>query len=163
MKPYPLKKQTQTSPASIPRRMATRLGALQKHYSASILQIEKLEDILTLIHQFDCAILEEGHFVRVEKKHFLDLCFNAWKDRDVLDKMVLAKSKSHFATRDAELILKLILRLGTYEILHRPNLTSATIISAWLNVTGYFFDGDETKLVNALLDKIAQEAFNKNA
>ena len=55
---------------------------------------------------------------------------------------------------DKELLLKSILLCGAYEILAHSDLDRALVISEYLHVAKAFFDGAESKLINAVLDKI---------
>lgn len=55
---------------------------------------------------------------------------------------------------DKELLLKAVLLCGAYEILAHRDLDKALVISEYIHVTKAFFDGAESKLVNAVLDKL---------
>ena len=54
--------------------------------------------------------------------------------------------------------MKAILRAGTYELLARPDVPAATVISEYIDVAHAFFDKRETGFVNGLLDAIAKTA-----
>jgi N utilization substance protein B len=55
-----------------------------------------------------------------------------------------------------ETLLDAVLRCGTWELLENASADTGVIINDYMNVTTSFYDGTETKLVNAVLDKIAK-------
>lgn len=54
-------------------------------------------------------------------------------------------------------ILRAILRAGVFEILERPDVPARVAINEYINVAHSFFSGDEPKVVNGVLDKIARK------
>lgn len=57
---------------------------------------------------------------------------------------------------EVEVLLEAILMAGACELLTRPDVDTGIIISDYMNVAKGFYDGNEPKLVNAVLDKIAK-------
>jgi N utilization substance protein B len=55
-------------------------------------------------------------------------------------------------------ILRAILRAGTYELGHRADVPTAVVINEYLDVAHAFFQGDEPKFVNGVLDRLARQA-----
>lgn len=61
--------------------------------------------------------------------------------------------------KKAELVEPLLLAIllsGIYELMAHAEIDAGIIIADYLNVTNGFYDGGESKLVNAVLDKIAK-------
>ncbi|HOO49869.1 MAG TPA: transcription antitermination factor NusB [Alphaproteobacteria bacterium] len=56
-----------------------------------------------------------------------------------------------------ENLLASILICGAYEILAHTKIDTPIIINDYLNITVGFFDGNEPKLVNGILDALAKE------
>ena len=54
-------------------------------------------------------------------------------------------------------ILRAILRAGAYEVLMRPDVPSRVVITEYLDLAHAFFEGEEPKVVNGILDKLARE------
>ena len=54
--------------------------------------------------------------------------------------------------------MRAILRAGTYELIARPDVPAASVISEYIDVAHAFFDKRETGFVNGLLDAIAKAA-----
>src|SRR5690606_8241913 len=53
-------------------------------------------------------------------------------------------------------ILRAILRAGTYELLERLDVPARVVINEYIEIAHAFFSGDEPKVVNGVLDKIAR-------
>jgi N utilization substance protein B len=54
-------------------------------------------------------------------------------------------------------ILRAILRAGVAEILDRDDVPARVAINEYVNVAHFFFDEDEPRVVNGVLDKIARK------
>lgn len=89
-------------------------------------------------------------------------------DEDLLQAIVLGSTdrwmeiEEHIAKAtkgrksEPEVLLAAILRAGVAEMLVQPDTDAGIIINDFMNVTNGFYDGDEVKLVNAVLDKVAK-------
>lgn len=55
-----------------------------------------------------------------------------------------------------EILIKCILRMGVAEFYANPSLDTPVIINEYVEMTRAFFDGPESKIVNAILDKFAK-------
>ena len=53
-------------------------------------------------------------------------------------------------------ILRAILRAGVLELMERPDVPARVTINEYINVAHAFFDADEPKVVNGVLDRIAR-------
>ncbi|MGN6464683.1 MAG: transcription antitermination factor NusB [Rhizobiaceae bacterium] len=52
--------------------------------------------------------------------------------------------------------LRAILRAGVYELSRRPDVPVAVIVSEYVDIAKAFYEEDEPKLVNAVLDRVAR-------
>ena len=55
-----------------------------------------------------------------------------------------------------EVLLRAILRAGTYELAERLDVPAETVINEYVDVAHAFFAGREPGLANAVLDKVAR-------
>lgn len=62
--------------------------------------------------------------------------------------------QSHLGSKTPETLLLSILLCATYELMAHPDIDPPIIINDYLNVTAAFFDQNEKKLVNGVLDRI---------
>jgi N utilization substance protein B len=72
-----------------------------------------------------------------------------------IDAMVSASLQGHALER-LEMLLRAILRAGTYEILAHADVHPRIAINDYMNVAHGFFGGREPAMVNGVLDRIAQ-------
>jgi N utilization substance protein B len=69
---------------------------------------------------------------------------------------ILAKALADGKKGDVELLLESILRAGTFELIAHAKIDAGIIINDYLNVTTGFYEGGESRIVNAILDKVAK-------
>ena len=55
-------------------------------------------------------------------------------------------------------ILRAILRAGAFEVLMRTDVPPRVAITEYVDLAHAFFEGDEPKVVNGILDKLAHDA-----
>lgn len=53
-------------------------------------------------------------------------------------------------------IVRAILRAGLFELIERPDVPARVVINEYIEVAHAFFDGDEPKVVNGVLDRLAK-------
>lgn len=53
-------------------------------------------------------------------------------------------------------ILRAILRAGVFELMERPDVPARVVINEYINVAKSFFDAEEPRVVNGVLDRIAR-------
>lgn len=58
---------------------------------------------------------------------------------------------------DVELLLGNIIRAGIYELMAGTKTDVGIIINDYMNVTTGFYEGSESKIVNAVLDKVSKQ------
>jgi N utilization substance protein B len=54
-------------------------------------------------------------------------------------------------------ILRAILRAGAYEMLMRKDVPPRVVITEYVDLAHAFFDGEEPKVVNGILDRLGHE------
>ena len=73
-----------------------------------------------------------------------------------LDGMIGAALGPERPTERLEIIMACILRAGVYELLARPGAPARAVITEYVKLSLGFFAGNEPKLVNGILDRIAR-------
>jgi transcription antitermination protein NusB len=151
MKP-PTKKKSDNSL----RRLA-RLAAVQGLYQIAL----SPEPAETLIRRFcsDPAVLLQEDFtvIAVDAELFSKIVSGANKHRADLDAMIAGALDARVSADRLELLLKAILRAGTFELLHCPETPEGVIVNDYIDVAHGFFDAKEPGLVNAVLDRLAKK------
>lgn len=54
-------------------------------------------------------------------------------------------------------ILRAILRAAVFELDKRPDVAARVVVSEYVEVAKAFFEGDEPKMVNGVLDRVARQ------
>ena len=72
-----------------------------------------------------------------------------------VDRMVSAALSPDWPLERLEAVLRAVLRAGAWELLSRPDIDAAVVITEYVRIAEAFFDGGEPKLVNGVLDALA--------
>ena len=61
------------------------------------------------------------------------------------------------AVEGKDSILRAILRCAAYELLERKDVPARVVINEYLDVAHAFFEGEEPRVVNGILDAVARD------
>ncbi len=109
------------------------------------------QDLTEIERQF----LEEERLKDAQKSYFVELFYGVPKNLDAIDQAL-----SEFVDRPVDTIdpvERAILRIGVYELLHRPDMPYKVVLNEGINLAKYFGADGSHKYVNGILDKIAQQ------
>ncbi len=141
-------------------RAAARLAATQALYQHEM----EGTPVLRLLHEFHQhrlgATIEDAEYAEAEVEFFDDVVKGATARRDEIDALVSAKLAKGWSLERLDRAMRAILRAGTYELLARPDVPVATVITEYVDVAHAFFDKREAGFVNGLLDAVAKDARN---
>jgi transcription antitermination protein NusB len=151
-----MERKEKKKPDNSQRRLA-RLAAVQGLYQIGL----SPEPAETLICRFcaDPAVLlqEDLTVIAVDAKLFGKIVSGANKHQADLDAMIAGALDARVSADRLELLLKAILRAGTFELLHCPDTPEGVIVNDYVDVAHGFFDAKEPGLVNAVLDRLAKK------
>ena len=138
-------------------RAAARLAAVQALYQHEM----EGTAIAPLLHEFHQhrlgATIEDAEYAEAEVDFFDDIVRGATARRVEIDAAIAGKLATGWTLERLDRSMRAILRVGTYELLARPDVPVATVITEYVDVAHAFFDKRETGFVNGLLDAIAKE------
>ena len=83
--------------------------------------------------------------------------------RAEIDQFIAGKLAKDWSLDRLDRPMRAILRAGTYELLARPDVPVASVISEYVDVAHAFYDKRESGFVNGLLDAVAKEARREKA
>lgn len=138
-------------------RSAARLAAVQALYQ------QEMEDtpVPRLLKEFHDhrlgATIEDAQYHVAEREFFDDIVTGVDARRDDIDSAITGKLASGWSLKRLDRAMRAILRAGTYELIARPDVTVASVISEYVDVAHAFYDKRESGFVNGLLDSIAKE------
>jgi N utilization substance protein B len=139
-------------------RSAARLAAVQALYQMEM-EGTPLAQLLREFHEHRLgATIEDDTYAEAEVDFFDDLVTGAGARRSEIDALIAARLADGWSLERLDRPMRAILRAGAYELIARPDVPVATVISEYVDVAHAFFDKRETGFVNGLLDAIAKEA-----
>ncbi len=145
-----------TPPKRDARRRAARLGAIQALYqiavggaTAEVVRGEFLEQWL------DEDI--EGLSLRAADRDLFDrLVMGVSEETENLDNMLTAVLAEDWPVERLEILLKMILRAGAFELGHWQDVPARVVISQYVDLAHAFYDGKQPSMANGVLDRLAR-------
>ena len=138
-------------------RSAARLAAVQALYQ---MDMEKV-GIARLLNEFHAhrlgAEIEDAQYADADADFFDDVVSGVDARREEIDALVDGKLGEQWKMERLDKTMLQILRCGTYELIARADVPTATVIDEYLDVAHAFFDKKDAKFVNGLLDAVARE------
>ncbi|MGE5539830.1 MAG: transcription antitermination factor NusB [Gemmatimonas sp.] len=139
------------------RRSVARLAAVQGLYQVT-LSAAGIEDV---IRQFlsgrpDWMASDQPGIAKMDQALFCEIVRGVATDRDRIDAMIEASLSKGRSVERLEVLLRLILECGAWELASRADVPAKVIVSEYLGIADAFFEGDQPSLVNAVLDKLAR-------
>jgi len=129
-----------------------RLLAVQALYQISINELSN-ENSLNSI--FETALLQPG-LEELKKKpnfNYAKKIINGFLNKsDQIDLLIRASLTNSRSLDKLDKLIQAILRLAVYEINFDIKVPKKVVINEYLNISHIFFTGDESKLVNGILD-----------
>lgn len=138
-------------------RSAARLAAVQALYQQEMEQVP-LARLLREFHEHRLgAVIEDEHYHDAERDFFDDLVSGATDRREEIDSAIGQLLAEGWTLARLDRPMRAILRAGAYELIARPDVPVATVISEYVDVAHAFYDKRESGFVNGLLDSIAKQ------
>jgi N utilization substance protein B len=138
-------------------RSAARLAAVQALYQH---EMEKTP-IPVLLHEFHNhrlgATIEGVEYADAEVDFFDDLVSGAEARAAEIDGLIASKLMPDWPLHRLDRPMRQILRAGTYELLARIDVPTASAISEYVDVAKAFYGQREAGFVNGILDAVAKE------
>lgn len=137
-------------------RSAARLAAVQALYQLEMEQTA-MARLLDEFHQHRLgAEIEDEQYLDADIGFFDDVVRGTHARREEIDGLIAARLAQGWSLARIDKTMLQILRAGTYELLSRVDVPTATVISEYLDVAHAFFDQREAKFVNGVLDAVAK-------
>lgn len=113
-----------------------------------------------LLHEFHSHRLgqeiEGADYLAADAVFFDDLVTGVTARQDEIDGLVTAALAKGWALDRLDKPMRALLRAATYELLARADVTAATVIDEYVDVSHAFHAEKEAKFVNGLLDTVAR-------
>jgi N utilization substance protein B len=140
------------SAPSATRRSAARLAAVQTLYSMEMTG----QDAGAALTEFMERKGEDKRIADPDDDLVAFLVTGADIDRTALDQLIGDALSRDWSIDRLEAVLRAILRAGVFEIKSRPATPARVAISEYVDIAHAFYEGPESGLVNAVLDRVAR-------
>jgi transcription antitermination protein NusB len=143
-----------------PRTMS-RVAAVQALYQAEQGEISSETVIDQFVrHRIGVDVpgqggLEEGHLREADIPLFARIVRTATQQQDTVDGMIANALPESWPMTRLDPVLRAIFRAGGAELWTAGGAPAKVVINEYLNVAHGFFSGDEPRMVNGVLDKLA--------
>ena len=138
-------------------RSAARLAAVQALYQQEM-EGTALARLLDEFHQHRLGkTIEDVEYADAEVAFFDDVVRGVDARREEIDAAVSKRLNAGWNLARLDRPMRAILRAGTYELLARADVPTASVITEYVDVADAFYDKRETGFVNGLLDAVAKD------
>ena len=139
------------------KRGAARLAAVQALYQMDVAGVGILE-VVTEYETYRLGKeLDGAQYLVADAQWFRAVVSGVVENQKNIDPVVHGALTDDWPLSRLDSTLRAILRAGTWELTAKRDVPVAVIVSEYVDIAKAFFDGDEPKLVNAVLDRIARK------
>lgn len=143
-------------------RSAARLATVQGLYQMDLASTSVDEVILSLADSPVLEVPEEQagsedvEPVTPDATFLAELLRGVVREQRQIDPMIDQQLASGWRLNRIDSTLRAILRAGVFELLERAEVPARVVINEYVEIARSFFDKDEPRVVNAVLDKLAR-------
>jgi N utilization substance protein B len=138
-------------------RSQARLAGVQALYQMDLAET----DLADVIEQFRShrlgAQVDDNSIAQADPEHFASVLKGVVKHQREIDPMIDQQLAAGWRLVRIDSIVRAILRAATYELMDLADIPARVVISEYIEVAHAFFEGDESKVVNGVLDQIARK------
>jgi N utilization substance protein B len=137
-------------------RSAARVAAVQALYQMDLVQTP-LDGVIAefTLHRFPGAEADDP-MAGADPTFFAELLRGVVRRQRDIDPLIDQQLAAGWRLDRIDSILRACLRAGTFELMERIDVPPRVAISEYVDVAKDFFAGDEPKVVNGVLDKLAR-------
>ena len=137
------------------RRSAARLAAVQALYQMEMSGADPESALREQARRARDPDADYATLAEPDPRFLGDLVRGVGGRREDVDRIVSVALSDGWPLERLEAVLRAILRAGAWELLARPDIDAAVVITEYVRIAEAFFDGGEPKMVNGVLDKLA--------
>jgi transcription antitermination protein NusB len=139
------------------QRGAARLAAVQALYQMDIGGTGVLEVVAEYEAHRLGQELDGETYLKADASWFRSIVSGVVRDQTKLDPLIGSALQDDWALSRLDSTVRAILRAGTFELIDRKDVPVPVIVTEYVEIAHAFFEEDEPKLVNAVLDRIAKQ------
>ncbi|MCO6185827.1 transcription antitermination factor NusB [Rhizobium sp. L1K21] len=139
------------------QRGAARLAAVQALYQMDIAGSGVLDVVAEYENHRLGQELDGEQYLKADASWFRSIVSGVVRDQVKLDPVIRAALQDDWPLSRLDSTVRAILRSGTFELIERKDVPVAVIVNEYVEIAQAFFEDEEPKLVNAVLDRIAKQ------
>ncbi|WP_137158231.1 transcription antitermination factor NusB [Rhizobium sp. FKL33] len=139
------------------QRGAARLAAVQALYQMELSGTGVLE-IVSEYENFRLGQELDGEqYLKADPSWFRSIVAGVVRDQRALDPIIADSLVEGWPLSRLDATLRAIMRAGVFEIIERKDVPTPVIVNEYVEIAHAFFEEEEPKLVNAVLDAVARK------
>jgi len=139
------------------RRGAARLAAVQALYQMDIAGTPVNEIYAEFESHWIGREVDGSQYLPAEAAFFRGIVSGVLAEQRTLDPMIDRLLVAGWPLKRVEALMRAVLRAGAYELSSRSDVPARVVVSEYVDIAHAFLDGDETGMVNAVLDQLARD------
>ena len=140
------------------QRGAARLAAVQALYQMDVGR-QTLEDTLSQFSGVHVTREIEGEeYLPADADFFRQIISGVVKAQEEIDPAIDAALVEGWPITRIDATLRAVLRAGAFELLRKKDIPVKVVITEYVDVARAFYPDDATRMVNAVLDRLAKNA-----
>jgi transcription antitermination protein NusB len=136
---------------------AARLGAVQALYQMDLAGSDIGETLAQFSSRAAGNNFENGEIGAADYKHLRGVVEGVVREQALLDPKLDALLETGWPLHKLDTTVRAILRAATYEIWFLDAIPARVSISEYVGVADAFYDGDEPKFINGVLNALARQ------
>lgn len=138
-------------------RSQARLAAVQALYQMDLAET----DLSAIIEEFKAHRLgkdtDNGTGSEADAEHFSGVLRGVVRRQRDIDPVIDKQLAEGWRLTRIDSIVRAILRAAVFELMELSNVPTRVVISEYIDVAHAFFEGDEPRVVNGVLDALARQ------
>lgn len=139
------------------QRGAARLAAVQALYQMELSGTGVLEIVSEYENYRLGQEIDGEQYLKADPSWFRSIVAGVVRDQRALDPIIAESLIEGWPLSRLDATIRAILRAGVFEIIERRDVPTAVIVTEYVEIAHAFFEEDEPKLVNAVLDSVARK------
>ena len=143
-------------PKPVNKRGAARMGAVQALYQMDVAG-SGLAQTVAEYENFRLGREIDGvEYREADPAWFRQIMGGVHGDQIEVDRLIAGSLVEGWPLSRIDATLRAILRCGTWELAHKPEVPARVVISEYVDVAKAFYETDEPRMVNGVLDTVAR-------
>lgn len=139
------------------KRGAARLAAVQALYQMEV----SGSGVLEIVAEYEAyrlgKELDGEQYLDADPQWFRGIIAGVVSEQKLLDPLIRQRLPEDWPLSRIDSTLRAILRAGSWELKNHPDVPVAVVVNEYVDIANAFFERDEPRLVNAVLDRLAKE------